>query len=138
MEATTGFEPVNSGFADRRLGPLGYVAVATTVKRGSLPGLPLPTNTASYPHRVLGLPASHKTWLAHDTKTRRPTVNEGSGCGHQGRSSCGLRLAGFKVDVPADAEDIDAVRVVPGPVLHQRLGGAGRRGEPGVVVIVPG
>ncbi len=26
MEARAGFEPANSGFADRRLGPLGYRA----------------------------------------------------------------------------------------------------------------
>ena len=28
-EATIGFEPMNRGFADRSLGPLGYVAIGS-------------------------------------------------------------------------------------------------------------
>ena len=38
-EATTGFEPVNSGFADRRLRPLGYVAETGKIVHGLMRGM---------------------------------------------------------------------------------------------------
>src|SRR5688572_13159090 len=37
VEATTGFEPVNRGFADLRLRPLGYVAQSLAAPRGFEP-----------------------------------------------------------------------------------------------------
>jgi hypothetical protein len=41
VEATTGFEPVNSGFADHRLRPLGYVAPSYAGLADRLGWLPL-------------------------------------------------------------------------------------------------
>ena len=49
-------------------------------------------------------------------------------CGMGGARRRLRLLAGrFKIDLPADAEDIDAVGVVPVLILNERLGGAAGR-----------
>jgi hypothetical protein len=82
VEATTGFEPVNRGFADLRVEPLHHVALGMRVPEGS--ALCLPAAIALERSSVCGCPSRIRTSV-HGSKVRCPTTRRrGSGSGPRG------------------------------------------------------
>ena len=62
---------------------------------------------------------------------RRLRRRERKLCLANGTWDCGggLKLAfGLEIDLPADAQDVDAIGVVPGGILDEGLGGFAGRG----------